>query len=137
MPVGGAFGAKVKIMVGAAMTAIAHLNDVDAITLRKVLVKATGHDAAGGFDEYYDSGNKAIPAIKLTLAWDKAHATHAALVTAFNSPTPVQFSVEDPASTEVIAFSAHVQELGRTYKQNGVYTCVVTIQPTGAPTITP
>lgn len=137
MAIEGGMGAKVKISITGVMTAVAHLQDIDGVTLRKTVVEATGHDAAGGYAEFYDSGKRTIPALKLTLAWDKSDSTHAALVAAYNSTSAASFSVEDPGGTEVIAFSAHVVELGRQYKQNGVYMCSISIQPTGQPTITP
>lgn len=135
MSIEGSMGAKLKIMVAAALTAVTHLQDVDTLTLRKTLVAATGHDAAGGYDEWYDSGKRTIPALKITLAWDDTDATHQALIAAFNSTSPVDMTLEDPNGSEVIAFKAHVQELGRVYKQNDVYKAQLTIQPTGQPTI--
>jgi hypothetical protein len=130
----GAFGAKVKIKVTETLTAIAHLQDIDGVTLRKTLVEATGHDAEDGYAEYYDSGKRSISPIKLLLAWDPSLPTHAALVTGYAAKSPVDFSVEDPDATEPLQFKAFIQELSRQYKQSGVFMCQCTIQPTGKPT---
>lgn len=73
--------------------------------------------------------------MKCTFTWDIAEVTHAAVQAAFSSDLPVDMSVQDPDGDEVISFSAHVQKLGRVTKQEEGYTCAVTIQPTGQPTI--
>jgi hypothetical protein len=84
-----------------------------------------------------DTGKKSLNAFTVTLNWDKAHATHAAMVTAFGSATPVNMSIEDPAGSEIIAFSAFINKIGRVAEQEEVYSAEVEITPTGAPTITP
>lgn len=131
----GAFGSKVKITVSAALTTIANLIDFDPLTLRKTLVNMTGHDSASGYDVYVDTGKRSIPSLKLTLGWDDSNNTHQALIAGYNSTSPVNMSVEDPAGTEVITFSAFIQEISRVYKQTDGYKAIITIQPTGVPTL--
>lgn len=132
----GGFGAVVKIDVGTVATAIAYLLDVKMPEHEKVLWEATGHDSTGGYEEQLSSGVRKLSEMTLTLAWDVAEDTHAALVTGYESDDAVNMSVEDPGGTEVVAFSAQVVKLGRVSELKGGYKCDVTIQPTGQPTIT-
>jgi hypothetical protein len=82
------------------------------------------------------TGKRQLNPFTLTLAWDQDDSAHAALVTAFDSNSSIALQAQDPAGDEVIAFSAFVTKLGRVSKQDGVFSCDVTFQPTGAPTIT-
>jgi hypothetical protein len=135
MAVEGGFGYTVKITVDSVLTAIAHITDGDVPELEKVLKESTGHDSSGGWAEYTPSGKKKAAAFTLTLGWDPASTTHAALLAAFGSDTPVNFEITDPQGEESIAFAGHVQKMGRTYDQEGMRSCKVTIQPTGAITV--
>lgn len=133
----GGFGLVVKISIAAVMTVVAHVLDGELPEFEKILKEVTGHDATGGYAEFIATGKRKLNAFNLTLLWDKAQATHAAMITAFNSEDPVNMSVQDPDGAEVIAFSAHIQKLGRISTQEDGYQCKVAIQPTGQPTITP
>jgi hypothetical protein len=73
---------------------------------------------------------------KVTLGWDSDDSTHAAILAAFDSNNSVNMSVTSVGTDEVIAFAAHVTKVGRISPQEDGYKCDVTIQPTGAPTIT-
>ncbi len=136
MTIQGGFGLTVKIDVTAVQTAIAHILAGDMPEFEKVLKESTGHDSTGGYAEWIATGKRKVGAFTLTLGWDKAHATHAAILAAFNSNSPVNMTVMDPAGSETIAFAAHIQKLGRISTQEDEYQCKVTIQPTGVPTIT-
>jgi len=133
----GAFGGKVKIKISSAMTAIAHVEDFDYPELEKKLAEATAHDSPGGYAEHIATGERSVGEATLEITWDKSAATHAAIITAFNSSDPVDMSFEDPSGTEIMAVSAHIHKLGRIVKRGEAYKCKVGVQPTGQPTFTP
>jgi hypothetical protein len=136
MSMQGGMGVPLKIDVTATLTTIVNLLDVDDLEFEKFLAEMTGHDAAGGYAEHVDTGKRKINPLVATIGWDDSEATHTAVIAAFNSTSPVDMSIEDPGGTEIIAFSAHLQKMARVYKQEDGYKAKVTIQPTGAPTIT-
>ena len=132
----GGFGVVCKITISNTLTAIANVEDVDFPEFEKFLAEVTNHGSTGGYAEHIATGVRAVNEFSMTLTWDTSDSTHAAIVTAFDSDEPVNMSIEDPAGVEVIAFAAHVRKLGRISKQRERYGCVVTIQPTGQPSIT-
>ncbi len=132
----GGFGLVCKITVGTSLTVIAHIVDGEFPKFNKFLAENTGHDADTGWGTFIATGKRIMEAFKLTLGWDSAASTHAAIVTAFDSDNPVNMSIEDPGGVEVISFSAHIKSIGRIAKQENGYQCEVEIQPTGKPTIT-
>lgn len=133
----GGFGAKLKITVSAALTVVAGVTKVEFPEFEKMIAETTAHDATGGWATFIDTGKRKLNSFKATLNWDKSHATHAAINTAFNANSAVAMTIEDPAGSEIIAFNALIVKVGRVADQEDVYSCEVEIQPTGAPTITP
>lgn len=131
----GGFGLTVKIDVSESLTAIATILDGEIPRFKRYLAEFTAHDSTSGYDEYISTGRRGLDKFKLTLGWDIAESTHAAIVAAFDAEDAVEMSVEDPAGVEVIAFNAFIEEIGRIAKQKEGYTAEVVIQPTGAPTI--
>lgn len=138
MTASGGFGTKLKIMVGTTLTAVAGLKDVTFPEQAKMLFESTAHPTSGatGYATYGDTGKRQLTEFTATLFWDVDEATHAALLTAFDSTTALSMSIEDPAGDEVIAFSGHIRRIGRISSQEDGYQAEVSIQPTGAPTIT-
>ena len=134
----GCFGFTIKLHIGTATpwTTIGSVIDGDFPEQEKLVAESTGHDAASGYATYVATGKKQLNPFKLTLAWDQDDTSHAALVTAFDADPSIALQVQDPDGDEVIALSVHVTKLGRVSKQDGIVTCDVTFQPTGAPTIT-
>lgn len=133
----GGFGLALKIMIGTTLTAIVGVEDAPFPKFKKFISESTGHDAAGGYYTAVATGKRRLEPITVTLIWDKAQATHAAVVTALDSTDPVSMSIEDPDGDEVIAFSAHIEAISRISQQEQTYRAQVEIHPTGAPTITP
>ena len=132
----GGFGLDCKITVGTVLTTIAHILDGEFPKFKKFLKEFPGHDADEGWAEYIATGKRSLEPFKLTLGWDSADSTHAAIVAAFDADTTVNMSIEDPDGVEVIAFAAHVETLGRISVQEDGYKCEVEVQPTGKPEIT-
>lgn len=132
----GGFGVVCKISVSNSLTAIANVEDVNFPEFEKFLAEITNHASTGGYAEHIATGVRSVNEFTMTLTWDTAEATHAAIVAAFDSNDPVNMSIEDPDGVEVISFSAHIKKLGRMSKQRERYGCTVTVQPTGAPSIT-
>lgn len=131
----GGFGLVVQIDVSGTPTALVHVLDMDIPEFMKFIAEMTGHDSAGGYYEAVDTGKKRVQPFPVTLGWDVGEATHTAILTAFNSATPVTFSVEDPAGGETISFECLVERVKRVSKQEDGYKAEVTIHPTGQPTI--
>lgn len=134
----GGFGFTVKLHIGTATpwTAIASIIDGDFPEQEALTAESTGHDATSGYATFVKTGKRQLNPFTLTLTWDTDDTSHAALVTAFDAEAAIALQAQDPDGDEVIAFSALVTKLGRVSKQDGVFTCVVTFQPTGAPSIT-
>lgn len=131
----GGYGVVAKIKVSSIMTAIVHVLDMEFPEFEKILADVTAHDSPGGYQEMIATGKRKMNPCKMTLLWDVVATTHAAVLAAFNSDSTVDFSVQDPDGTEVIAFACHVSKLGRISEQEEGYKCEVEIQPTGVPTI--
>src|SRR5512139_3260639 len=106
----GGFGLDLKIMVGTTLTSVVHIIDGEIPEFEKFLAEMTAHDSTGGYAEWIATGKYAINEFKVTLAWDSAASTHAAIVTAFDAASAVSMSIEDPAGVEVIAFSGHIRK---------------------------
>lgn len=132
----GGFGVDLKIDVGTVLTAMTKILDVPFPEFEKILAEVTGHDSPGGYAEWIATGKRKLNEITVTLAWDTAESTHAAVVTAFDSDAAVSFSVADPDGDETIAFEGHIRTIGRISQQEDAYKAEVAIQPTGEPTIT-
>lgn len=133
----GGFGLIVKIDIGGVLTAMAELLEGSELPkFKKFIAEATPHNATGGYAKRVATGKRSLESFKVVLGWDKDEATHAAIRTAFDSNDPVNMSVVSPGSDETIAFSAHIEEVGRMLGQEEVYTAEVMITPTGAPTVT-
>ncbi len=132
----GGFGLIVKITVSASLTAIADLLDGEIPEFEKFLAEMTPHNAIGGYAKHVATGKRKMNEFKVTLGWDSDEVTHAAIIAAFDSNDPVTMNVVTPGADETIEFSAHVSKIGRLSPQEDGYKCDVTIQPTGAPTIT-
>jgi hypothetical protein len=132
----GGYGVQLKIMVSTTLTAIAAMKDVDFPKFTKFLAESTGHDATSGYYTATATGKRRLEPFTCLLEWDSVAATHAAIVTAFDSDSAVSMSIQDPDGVEVIAFSAHIEAITRISKQEDTYQAEVAIHPTGAPTIT-
>ncbi len=131
----GGFGLIVKIDVGGTQTALTYMLEGELPKFKKYIAEATPQNASGGYAVRVATGKRSIEPFKVTLGWDSDEVTHAAVLTAFESDLPVSMSVVAPGSDETIAFSAHIEELGRIAKDEDAYKAEVMIAPTGAPTI--
>jgi hypothetical protein len=132
----GGYGLIVKISITAVLTAIAELLDGEIPEFEKYIAEMTSHSATGGYAVFVATGKRKMNEFKITLGWDSDDVTHAAILSAFDSNASVNMSVTSVGTDEVIAFAAHVTKVGRISPQEDGYKCDVTIQPTGAPTIT-
>jgi hypothetical protein len=132
----GGFGLIVKISISSTLTAIAELIDGEIPEFEKFIAEMTPHSATGGYATHVATGKRKLNEFKITLGWDSDDVTHAAILAAFDSNDAVNMSIMAPAADETIAFAAHVTKVGRITAQEDGYKCDVTIQPTGAPTIT-
>jgi predicted secreted protein len=132
----GGYGILVKIDITATPTIISYLIDAEVPEFEKIMAEATPQNATSGYAVWVATGKRKLGEFKITLGWDKDEATHAAIRTAFGSDSPVNFNIVTPGTDENIAFSGHVMKLGRIAEQEDYYKCEVTVQPTGAPTIT-
>ena len=138
MTIEGGFGLQVKITVGTSLTALTYLLEGSEMPkFKKFIAEATAHSSTGGWAQRVATGKRSLESFKVVLGWDSDEATHAAVLTAFNSDSPVNMSVISPDGTdETIAFSAHIEEISRLLGQEDAYTAEVMITPTGKPTVT-
>lgn len=134
MAVQGGFGAILKINTGS-LTTIVNVEDIDDWVLDRIIAENTGHDASGGFAEFTPSGKRMMPAFGFLCSWDDSEATHQAIITNWAAETTVGFSVSDPDGTETLSFSGYIKTIARMSKQDGVYRAKMTLQPTGAITL--
>jgi hypothetical protein len=132
----GGFGVVLKIDVGTVLTVLTKVVDTTFPEFEKILAESTAHDSAGGYAEHVATGKRRLNEFVCTLTWDTSEATHAAVVTAFDSDAAVSFSINDPDAEETIAFEGHIRAMTRISEQEDVYQAEVAIQPTGEPTIT-
>lgn len=132
----GGFGVTAQIDVSGSPTTWVKIKDIDFPNFKKFLAESTTHDSTQGYKEMVATGKRELQGFRVTLEWDTAQATHAAVVTAFNADTPVTISVADPDGDETIAFEAHIEEIQRISRQESDYTAEVLVTPTGPPTIT-
>jgi len=116
-------------------TSIVQVEDVDELMFSKFIAEATGHDSDGGYYEAVATGKRRIQPFGVSLFWDQNEATHAAVISAFDSDTASEFSWADPDGDETITFKAHVEQIGRVSAQEDAYRANVQIHPTGTATI--
>jgi hypothetical protein len=134
MSVGG-YGLTVKIKISSTMTAIAEVIDGEIPEFEKFIAEMSAHGDTGGYAKFVATGKRKMNEFKLTLGWDSDDATHAAILSAFDSNATVNMAIISPDGTdEVIAFVAHVSKIGRISPQEDGYKCDVTVQPSAAPT---
>lgn len=136
MATSGGFGLKLYISIAAVYTEIASLLDSDFPEQSKTLEETTPHSATLGYATHTGTGKRELGEFTATLLWDKATATHAAILATYDSNATVNMRVADPGTAETIQFAAHVKSIKRTSKQDEAYKAEVTFQPSGAPTIT-
>jgi hypothetical protein len=132
----GGFGVNLQIDVGTVLTAVTKVEEVTFPEFEKILAESTGHDSAGGYAEFIATGKRRLNEFTVSLIWDTSEATHAAMVTAFDSDAAVTCSVADPDGDETIQFEAHIRTVNRMTEQEDAFKAEVAIQPTGQPTIT-
>ena len=117
-------------------TVVVGVEDVDFPSFMKFISEATAHDSPGGYYEAVATGKRRLEPMAMVLIWDQNEATHAAMITAFNSDAAQQFDIADPDGDENIEFLAHVERIGRISPQEDTYKANVDLHPTGTATIT-
>lgn len=132
----GGHGLSVKITISTTLTAVANVLEADFPEQIKTLWAFRRHDSSDGYMERVDTGLRDLTSFTMTLLWDVAETTHAAILTAFDATTALAMSIEDPAGAEVIAFNAFIERVGRISRSEEGFQATVQVTPTGAPTIT-
>lgn len=117
-------------------TTVVGVRETDFPRFMKYIAEATAHDSPGGYYEAVATGKRRLEPIQATLFWDTSEATHAAVVTAFDSDASQQCSIADPDGDETIEFNAHLEAINRISQQEETYVAEVDIHPTGTATIT-
>lgn len=131
----GGFGLVLKINTGS-LTTVVNLLDIDFPAQDRVLVEARYHNSTDGYMEWVSSGLRMLGEMSCVVAWDDSETTHAQFLTSYNAETAIGMSIEDSLGQEVIAFDAFIKQILREGRQEDLYKATITIQPTGAPTIT-
>ncbi len=131
------YGAIFKVTISSVLTAIANVKEIGFPDQMAETADVTTHDSASGYAEWIKTGLLRLGAFDLTLVWDPAAVTHIALLAALASTTPLVMTLTPRSLGEVISFSGFITKVARTSSTTGAYEAVVSVQPTGIPTITP
>lgn len=131
----GGFGVVLKINTGS-LTTIVKVLEVAFPEQTRELADITAHDSTSGYREFLATGVRELTEFQATILWDDTAATHAALLTNFAAAALVGMSIQDPGGQEIIAFNAWVKTIGRVAQMTEGYKAVISIRPSGAPTIT-
>jgi predicted secreted protein len=132
----GGFGCIVRINITATLTVIADVVELKFPEFERTVADITAHDSTNGWAEYIATGMRKMSEFTMTVVWDDGATTHAALLTNFNSATSVNMNIQDPLGQEVIAFAAFITKIARSGEMDDAFKAEITVQPTGAPTIT-
>ena len=135
MAVQGGYGIAVQIDVSGTLASLAKVIDMDVPEYSKYIAEATTHDSTGGYYEAVATGKRRLNPFTVTLAWDSADTSHAAVLAAFDGDTAVTFTVADPDGNETISTELHVETVKRIWVQEDVIKAEVTLHPTGQPSI--
>lgn len=135
MAVQGGYGILVKINTGS-LTTIVGVIDAAFPKQTAFIAESTGHDATSGYYTAVKTGKRRLEPFDIKVAWDDTAATNAAILTNLAAEASVGFSVQDPDGQEIIAFSGHVEAIERAGEQEDLYHAIITVHPTGAPSIT-
>lgn len=117
-------------------TTIVGVDNVDELSFMKFIAESTAHDSPGGYYEAVPTGKRRIEPLACAMFWDVNAATHAAVLSAFDSDASSQFKWADPDGDETIEFNAHVERIGRVSAQEDAYRANVELHPTSTATIT-
>lgn len=131
MATAGGFGAQLKIDISGTMTITVDVVEIPWPEISRLLPDATAHDSASGYREFIPSGKREAGEFTVRVQWDDLQATHAALLTAYGSTTPLGMQLLNVSSTDGLSFMGLVKTIGRVSLQDGVYEANITIQPTG------
>lgn len=110
------------------------LEDVEFPEQERLVAQATPHNATGGYAQWVSTGKRQLNEFTIKLGWNKT--SHAPLTTAIGTATASTFTIATPNADETMSFSGFVTKIARVSEEEGSYSAEVTIQPTGAPTIT-
>ena len=132
----GGYGLQLQIEITSTLTTIVGVKEASFPEQEKIVADVTAHDSPSGYRVWIATGLRSLNEMEATVFWDTSEATHAELVTAFNSDAAVNMAIIDPDGDETIAFAGHITKIGRVSEQEDGYQATITIQPTGVPTIT-
>lgn len=130
----GAFGAIWRIDISSTMTVVPGLEDMEMPYKKNHKVETTNHGSSGGYQEYFYTGFKEQPTVKMKLQWDASNTVHKQLNTLDQTPALTDMEFESAAG-EVISVPCIVEVIKRMNPLKGIVQAEVEIQPSGAPTI--
>lgn len=116
--------------------AVVGIREADFPAIMKYIAESTAHDSSQGYYEATATGKRRVEPFQMTLIWDNSEASHAAVVTALGADSANAIVMGDPDGDESIAFSAHIERIGRQSRQEETYIATVDVHPTGPATIT-
>lgn len=128
-------GVVVEVDVAATPTTVANVEEIDYPDIEQEVDEVTNHGSTNGWREFLATGQKGLMPFDLTLIWDISEATHAEIRTLSTNGTAVTWTVDDPASAEKFTFEAIVSKLVRQPRKDAALRAIVTVQPTGAVTV--
>lgn len=131
-------GAIFKVSVASTLTTVPGVQSFDYARGSADRIDATSHDSAGNRKEYV-AGLIDPPAFQVPIIWDNkvsdGSAVHAAIEAAYKAGTAIGCSVTT-ADAKVYAFDALITEMTLGNPVDGIFLATITVQPTGAETVT-
>lgn len=132
----GGYGGIVKIDVTATPTAIAHAIEIGTFKRTRVIADVTAHDSTSAWQERIVTGRRNVEPFDVTVLYDKAGSTHAALNTGLTSGSTVNIKWIDGAGQETYSFTALITKKALVVEQEDGFKATFTVEPAGAPTKT-
>lgn len=131
-------GTLFKVYVTSALTTVPGVQSFDYPRGSADRIDVTSHDSAGNRKEYV-AGLIDPPSFQVPVVWDNkvtdGSSVHAAIETAYTTGASIACSVTT-ADAKVYAFSALITEMTMGNPTDGAFINTITVQPTGAETVT-
>lgn len=127
----GGLGVDWQITITAALTSVAHVEDISFPEEENVLDEITAHDSTDGYEEFIATGLKRSGEFEAMLTWDAANATHAALVALRTSGALNAMTLATPDDAEVLEFNGIITKIVRESPKDKALRTKVTVKVTG------
>lgn len=133
----GGFGGVVQIDVTATPTTIAKAIEIGSYKRTRTIASVTAHDSTSKWQERLATGRRNVEPFDVTVLFDKASTTHAALQAGLVSGSTVNIKWKSPdGSQEIYSFTALITKRTNITDQEDGYKATFTVEPAAAATKT-